>query len=346
MYPRAELILFATAMNIAAARLLPSINSIELLPLTQPIICIRILRRCALDLMLDFTSWQRITAIYTLLSGARYTIGFERKGQHRHRGYDRVIPHRDDCHELENLRRLTHSLGAVTSCAPRLFISGGPLPESCLRGAEVIVFHAWASGARSRLREWSSESWAGLALRLMVPGRFFLLTGSPEDERRCKELRQRILSQGIPAEILIGRDGITEIARALSHAEMLVSVNTGIMHLGAILGVPTVSINGPTSVHRWGPVGPRIANVVPPDGSGGFLDLGFEYRGHPENVMNRISITDVVQAIENLGGIAINATSPGIKVHEKAVDLRKQTLHDRTAGFTHMRRNEEHTGLP
>jgi len=56
-----------------------------------------------------------------------------------------------------------------------------------------------------------------------------------------------------PTEVLVGRDGLGEIARALMHAEVLVSVNTGIMHLGAILGVPTVSINGPTSSRRWGP---------------------------------------------------------------------------------------------
>ena len=132
-------------------------------------------------------------------------------------------------------------------------IPGGPLPEIVLRGKEVIVFHAWASGARSWLREWPDARWAELALRLLAPGRTFLITGSPADEVRCKALRDAILSQGASAEVMIGRIGIAEIARVLTHAEMLVSVNTGIMHLGAILGVPTVSINGPTAVHRWGP---------------------------------------------------------------------------------------------
>jgi ADP-heptose:LPS heptosyltransferase len=307
LFPHAELILFATNTNVAAAKLLPSIDRIELLPITRPLAAIRILRRCALDWMLDFTSWQRITALYTLLSGARYTIGFERKGQYRQRGYDRTVTHRGDCHELENLRRLTHSVGATKEFPPRLTIPGGTLPEIVLRGGEVIVFHAWASGARSGLREWPDARWASLALRLMSPRRTFLITGSPADELRCKALCRMILAQGASAEVLIGRNGISEIARVLIHAEMLVSVNTGVMHLGAILGVPTVAINGPTAVHRWGPIGPRVINVCPPDGSGGFLDLGFEYGGHAENVMEKISVGDVMRAVQQLCGAFIDA---------------------------------------
>lgn len=307
LFPRAELILFATNTNEAAAKLLPAIDRIELISITNPLAAIRTLRLCALDWMLDFTSWQRITSIYTLLSGARFTIGFERKGQHRQRGYDWTVTHSGDCHELENMHRLTHSLGATRTYSPRLAIPGGTLPEIILRGGEVIVFHAWASGARSRLREWPDARWAGLALRLMSPGRTFLITGSPADEARCKALRQTILSQGALSEVMIGRNGIDEIARVLIHAEMLVSVNTGIMHLGAILGVPTVSINGPTAAHRWGPMGPRVANVCPPDGSGGFLDLGFEYGGHAENVMERISVDDVMRGVQQLCGTSIEA---------------------------------------
>jgi len=323
IFPGAELILFATNTNMAAAKLLPAIDTIETLPIAHLCAAIKTIRRCALDLMLDFTSWQRITALYTLFSGARFTVGFERARQYRHRGYDRTVQHRSDCHELENLRRLTCSLGTTNHFAPRLAITGGPLPEIILRGKEVIVFHAWASGARSWLREWPDARWAELAQRLFAPGRTFLITGSPADEARCKALRDAILSQGASAEVIIGRDGIAEIARVLTHAEMLVSVNTGIMHLGAILGVPTVALNGPTATHRWGPLGPRVVNVCPPDGSGGFLDLGFEYRGHSKNVMEKISVDDVMQAVQRLCGMAIiSSVAGGIKTCPETNDSR------------------------
>ena len=300
LFPKAKLILFAGSSNVAAAKLLPEIDEIKSLPISRPIKAIRILRQCDLDLMLDFTAWQRITALYTLLSGARFKVGFERQKQYRHRGYDKTVPHRGDCHELENLRRLTRSLGALATSAPRLLIPRGTLPEVVLQGNEVIVFHPWASGASSWLREWPEERWESLAQRLMKPRRLFLITGSPADASRCDALCQRIAAHGLPVETLIGCDGLAGVARVLQQAQMLVSVNTGIVHLGAILGVATISINGPTAAHRWGPVGPRVANVCPPDGSGGFLDLGFEYRGCPTDTMARISVDDVMRGVASV----------------------------------------------
>ena len=300
LYPEATLILFATQLNMAAAKLLPAIDSIEELPITRPIRSVRILRSSKLDLMLDFTAWQRITAIYSLLSGARFKVGFERKRQHRHRGYDKTVPHRGDCHELDNIRRLTNSLGCLSVHPPSLLIPGGPLPQVVLQGRQIVVFHAWATGSQRRKREWPEDNWASLARRLAAPGRVFLLTASPSDEARCDALCRRLVANGIAASVLVGRHGLDEIARVLAHAEILVSVNTGIMHLGAILGVPTVSMNGPTSSHRWGPVGPRVANVFPSDGSGEFLDLGFEFQNGCNDTMSKIQVADVVLAVHSL----------------------------------------------
>jgi heptosyltransferase III len=307
IFPDATLILFATSANVAAAKLLPGLDAIQSLPITRPLESIRILRRSALDLMLDFTAWQRITALYTLMSGAKFTAGFERKEQYRHRGYDKTVAHNGDSHELENLRRLTHSMGAKTHAVPRLQIPDIPLPEVISQGEEVILFHPWASGAKSWLREWPEENWAGLARVLKAPGRSIVVTGSPADEPRCLALRRRLEADGTPVQILVGRNGIGEVASVLKRARMLISVNTGIMHLGAIIGTPTISINGPTSAKRWGPVGPRVANVCPPDGSGGFLDLGFEYSGRPTDVMLKISVADVMIAVKQLSEVPDHA---------------------------------------
>ncbi len=304
LYPEAKLIAFVTDANSAAAHLLPCLDTIELFPVAQPLRAIRAIRNRRLDLMLDLTAWQRITAIYTLLSGAGFAIGFETAHQHRHRGYDRSVPHRGDCHEIENLRRITQSLGSQSASAPRLSIPPGAAPRILAHCGRIVVFHAWASGSRARLREWPAAAWVELAQRLRAPGRVFLLTASPADEPRCDSLFQMFLEQGIPARMLIGRDGITEVARVLAHAELLVSVNTGIMHLGAILGVPTIALNGPTAVHRWGALGPRVANLSPPDGSGGFLDLGFEYPRRPIDVMCKITPAQAMEAAHRLLGVS------------------------------------------
>jgi heptosyltransferase I len=298
MFSKATLILFAAKSNVAAAQLLPGIDEIRVIPITQPRRAIRLMRQARLNVMLDFTSWQRITAFFTMMSGARFTVGFERKGQYRDRGYDLTVPHLGDCHELENMRRLVRSLGAESHHRPRLLVPDGPVPIMVKNAENFVVFHAWATGTLHALREWPEQLWVELGKRLTEPGRTFLLTGGPADEPRCEALRARMTAEGISVSILIGRGGIAGVARVLRRAEMLITVNTGIMHLASIMGVPTVALNGPNSADRWGPIGEIVANVPTCDGSGGFLDLGFEFDGR--NVMDRITVDSVIQSIQQL----------------------------------------------
>ena len=131
-----------------------------------------------LDMLLDFTSWQRLTAFYSMMAGAKFTAGFQTAGQHRSRGYDVVIEHRDDRHEVENFRGFLRGLEIPAGCPPRVVVpSGGMNPLAGTR--DLVVFHPWASGARSWLREWPEERWIELAQRIGGAGTLLAITGSP-----------------------------------------------------------------------------------------------------------------------------------------------------------------------
>lgn len=298
LYPTASITLFCASSNYAAAALLPHVDKLEIIPITRPWNAIRTLRKTRLDILLDFTSWQRLTAFYALMSGARFTLGFKRKKQHRHRGYDATVDHRSTNHELENMRSMTRFLGATIHAAPYVVISEDVPRIVEETDKKSVVIHAWASGDLHMLREWPAERWVELAVRLQSPQRRFLLTGGPGDEARCQRLQQDFAACNVQADVLIGRGGLAQIAHVLRKAEVLISVNTGIMHLGAILGTPTVALNGPNAPHRWGPVGRLVSDVPTCDGSGGFLDLGYEFEGR--NVMDKITVDSVVEAVQKL----------------------------------------------
>jgi heptosyltransferase-2 len=61
--------------------------------------------------------------------------------------------------------------------------------------------------------------------------------------------------------VIAGRTTITELVGVLATALALVSNDTGPAHLGAALGVPTVTVFGPTEHFATHPVGPRAATV-------------------------------------------------------------------------------------
>jgi heptosyltransferase III len=77
------------------------------------------------------------------------------------------------------------------------------------------------------------------------------------------------------------------------------------MHLAAIAGAPTVSINGPNSGSRWGARGPRAINVEAPGEGCGYLDLGWEWRVDPSrrsesSCMDRTTVEQVIGAVDQL----------------------------------------------
>jgi heptosyltransferase I len=71
-----------------------------------------------------------------------------------------------------------------------------------------------------------------------------------------------------------------------------------------LLGAPTVSLEGPVPVERWGPIGPRARSVASTFDGCGYLDLGFEYAGHRLDCMAGISVEAVIAAVDELRGEA------------------------------------------
>ena len=293
-----EIVHFCMRQNLAAAELLAGADRRVVIDLTRPAPTIRRMRAERLDAMLDFSSWQRLTAFYTMMSGARFTAGFQTAGMYRSRGYDVTAVHRDDRHEVDNFRALLGALGIAAGLPPQVEVPDAQGPEPLSEIEDLVVFHPWASGQRSGLREWPLDRWLELARRLARPGTVFAVTGAPSDLPRTEPFVQTMLATGLDARAFAGTDGFKSLARMLRHARVVVSVNTGVMHLAAIVGTPTVSINGPNRNGRWGPVGPRAFGVEAPGEGCGYLHLGFNFDGQATDCMERITVEHVESAVE------------------------------------------------
>lgn len=294
-----EIVHFCMKQNLAAAELLPGVDRRVLINLTRPDQTVRKMRAERLDVLLDFSSWQRLTAFYTMMAGARFTAGFQTAGQHRGRGYDVAVEHRNDRHEIENFRSMVRAVGVVAAAEPTLTLPEG-VAEPLQGEKDIVVLHPWAAGLKSWLREWPEDRWVELARRISGSDTIFAVTGSPADMERSVPMVERLSAAGLRAVAYVSPDGFRSLAYLLQRARVVVSVNTGVMHLAAVLGAPTISLNGPTADHRWGPRGRCVAGVGPADGSGGYLNLGFEFAGHPADAMEKISVEDVVNTVEAL----------------------------------------------
>ena len=294
-----EIVHFCMKPNLAAAEMIPGADRRVVVSLMRVGESIRTIRQERVDAFYDFTAWQRLTAFLTLRSGARHTAGFRTAGQYRGRAFDLTAEHRNDRHEVENFRALVQAIGAKSGAAPRV-VSDPMHSEPFEEEADIVVFHPWASGQQCWLREWPEDCWVELARSIGRPKTLFVITGSPSDQARSIPMSERLQAAGARSSAFVSPDGFRALSRVLLRARAVVSVNTGVMHLAAILGAPTVSLNGPTNPLRWGAYGERVANVQPYDGSGGYLNLGFEFPRNTEDVMPKIRVEDVVEAVREI----------------------------------------------
>ncbi len=80
----------------------------------------------------------------------------------------------------------------------------------------------------------------------------FALVGSKEDRALCEALGELL---GVRAADFAGELDILETGALLKNCRLLITNDSGPMHLAAAVGTPTVAIFGPTDAERYGPRG-------------------------------------------------------------------------------------------
>ncbi|MCR4667606.1 MAG: glycosyltransferase family 9 protein [Desulfovibrio sp.] len=300
--PHARFTLFTSMANAQAIPLLPGIDNHASLPLRQLPGLLSAMRKEKLDILFDSTQWARLGTILSNLSGASVTVGFETEGQKRGAGYTWTVHHGNACHETENFLRLGRVLYPDLSGKPELCPPiNRPQNPLCLEITETkrpAILHMWPSGISSYRKEWPAPYWADLIARLEKKGYTVFLSGGKGDREKTEAFLSS--NRALHARSMAGAFSLTDLAWVFGRTSLVVSVNTGIMHLAALCNVPTVALNGPTNPKRWGPVGKKVRSLLPKGGRYAYLDLGFEYGETDDFCMQYLSVEDVLSAVEDM----------------------------------------------
>lgn len=293
-FPAARLTLFTGASNYQTAKLIAGIDRLIQLPVGNPRLSIKTIRNAgSFDLWLDFGSWPRINALLTYFSRSALRVGFRTPGQYRHYLYDVQVPHSDQQHELENYRRLLQPLAIPCNSFPQL-----DLPAKALVHNRIVV-HMFPGGYRSYLKEWPEEKWGGLIADLTAKGYKVVLTGTGSDREKALRIAKLVPRNDL-LKVVAGETDLRRTAELLQTARLVISVNTGIMHLAAALGCNLVALHGPTSQRRWGPLNTNSLSAQSPLPCSPCLNLGFEYRCRAGACMAAISLEEVMAKVNLL----------------------------------------------
>lgn len=151
-------------------------------------------------------------------------------------------------HAVERNRLLAAAAFGYTLDTPCDYgIQAGPLVADWLPTDRPYVVLLTATSRDDKL--WPEAHWVALGRMLATKGlRCILPGGSPVERERATRIAAQI--DGIPAPAL----DIATLASLISGAECVIGVDTGLTHLGAALGKPTLAIfcatdPGLTGVH-------------------------------------------------------------------------------------------------
>jgi ADP-heptose:LPS heptosyltransferase len=117
-------------------------------------------------------------------------------------------------------------------------------------------FLAVHPGSGSAAKNWPAERFAETARRLSG-GRSLLLVLGPAEEKTA-EWPGAVVAREWPLRVL---------GAALSRAGLFLGNDSGVAHLAAASGAPTLTLFGPTDPALWAPVGSSVAAVRAPCGA-------------------------------------------------------------------------------
>jgi heptosyltransferase II len=162
----------------------------------------------------------------------------------------------------------------VDECAAMALPAGAelpaewPAPELKVPTAEVAAWRsrhdlatqdrpavALAPGAVGPAKRWPAAAYAALTRRLLADGYSVWIVGGPDE----KALAQEIVGDTVARDFTA--TDLREAILALAAASAAVSNDSGLVHVAAALGTPTVCIFGPTSPWHWAPLNPLAAKI-------------------------------------------------------------------------------------
>jgi heptosyltransferase II len=142
-----------------------------------------------------------------------------------------------------------------------------PLPELVVAQSEVSAWRermgltaggpvvAFAPGAVGPSKRWPAAYYAAVAGRLASDGISVWVLGGPNE----RPLAAEIAANGTARDLT--SDDLRNAVLAFAAADVALSNDSGLLHVAAAVGTPSIGVFGPTSSWHWAPLNPLSAVI-------------------------------------------------------------------------------------
>lgn len=211
------------------------------------------LRRKRIDLLFDFEFFTHFSALTTFFINARRNVGFFATEVERGDFYEDTASFNSFWHIS---RIYMHMVGKLVPGAPSeapvvpAFDAGAAARFGLPAGRYAVVNPN--SDPIAPQRRWPADYFAELITRIQNAGFTVAMIGGKSETAYNESIRRKA---GRPDEVvnLAGSTSMRELAGVLKAARLVITNDSGPLHLAVVLGTPTVSFFGPETPVIYGP---------------------------------------------------------------------------------------------
>ncbi len=222
------------------------------------------------DLSIDLEHYYNFTALISRLSKIKVMAGFAIKGQVRQKIFNIKIPYSVNSHEVEaffEAARVFVGNGLSRELSPKMVKIATSIQDkqvveqfleanNILKDDLVVGVHPGTSNS-AKARRWQSEKWAEIIKVLIDDYKAkVIITGTSSDEE-ISNIKYQIskINQISHPPVICTDFSLKQFSALCQRFNLMISVDTGPMHIAAAMGTKTVGLFGPNIPAKWGPYG-------------------------------------------------------------------------------------------
>ena len=231
-----------------------------------------------------------------LFHALSFALGARRRYAHRYAGFrlrtlgfleTETVPAVEGLHDVDQNMTLLSLFGVPPAGEERVLtfhLGAGDqdfaerwIREKRITARPLIGLHPGAGGAladwQGSAKRWPIEPFIELSRRLVEEMNATVLVFGGPDEDVLKE--RTVCSSPKPGRTVAVNESLKHTAALIRACDLMISNDSGLMHVAAALGVPTLGIFGPTNPSRTAPRGPRCRFLHKPAAAAPLLRYPF-----------------------------------------------------------------------
>jgi len=272
-FPGAEIVLMTLSANQGVVKMLPGIDRVEFVDLGSSLAsaiwaylrCLHKAFHLRPDVMLDMEFYTKASAILSFFTRAPMRVGYHSPGVWRGNVHNYPIAFNVYWHVSSNFLSMLEPFGVVPDKTPRQSELLG-LEHCRILGQQVLARHGLESGAYILVnvnagelaveRRWPRERFAELSARLFQAfGLPVVYVGSRAETTYTSQAWALAEQAGATGQNLVGALSLDELVGLCALSALVITNDSGPLHLAVAAGARTVSFFGPETPVLYGPTG-------------------------------------------------------------------------------------------